>query len=255
LHKGYNLSISGDSGKYLGYLYAGTRIFDAQMKAVRQRLNQFVLPDGLLDATKLGENWFPRINADVFISHSHADRDLALGFAGFLADKFDLTSFIDSCVWGFGDELLKAIDKKYCYQPESKTYSYEKRNRSTSHVHMMLSTALSSMIDHCECLFFMNTPGSITPLDVIGKDGDGTLSPWIYSEIAFSRLVRRKLTPRTRPTEKAFTKVARELSEQIQILYSVEMDHLSSLRSKDLDRWHLSSMLSKDHPLDVLYRM
>ncbi len=255
MHKGYNLSLSGDVGKYLGYREAGVRIFDAQMKAVRQRLDQFVLPDGLLDATKLQGRWFPSIAADVFISHSHADRDLALGFAGYLSEKFNLTSFIDSCVWGFGDELLKSIDQKYCYQPETKTYVYEKRNRSTSHVHMMLSTALSSMIDHCECLFFMNTPSSITPLDVIGKNGDGTLSPWIYSEIAFSRLVRRKPAPRTRPTEKAFVKVARELSEQVQILYSVEMDHLGALKSTDLDRWLASSVLSKDHPLDVLYRM
>lgn len=58
---------------------------------------------------------------------------------------------------------------------------------------MMLSKALVTMMDRCECLFFLNTPSSITPADVIGEAGTGsTTSPWIYSEIAMSGLIRRK---------------------------------------------------------------
>ena len=64
-------------------------------------------------------NWFPQIKADIFISHSHKDEDLALALAGWLKVSFGLTAFIDSCVWGYANDLLKMIDYKYCYQKKT----------------------------------------------------------------------------------------------------------------------------------------
>ncbi|MGL5262686.1 MAG: hypothetical protein ACRC9P_09930, partial [Bacteroides sp.] len=109
-----------------------------------------------------------------------------MGLAGWLKNTFGLTVFIDSCVWGHSNDLLKEIDTNYCYQSESKVYNYQKRNYSTSHVHMMLSVALTQMIYNTECLFFLNTPNSITPKSIISQSE----SPWIYSEIATTRLIK-----------------------------------------------------------------
>lgn len=53
---------------------------------------------------------------------------------------------------------------------------------------MIFSVALTQMIDNTECLFFQNTPNSITPNATINH----TESPWIYFEIAMSRLIRKK---------------------------------------------------------------
>ena len=64
-------------------------------------------------------NWFPQIKADIFISHSHKDKGLALALAGWLEETFGLTAFIDSCVWGYANKLLKMIDDEYCYQKKS----------------------------------------------------------------------------------------------------------------------------------------
>nr|MBK7064154.1 hypothetical protein [Deltaproteobacteria bacterium] len=64
---------------------------------------------------------------------------------------FGLTAFVDSSVWGDANELLAEIDNRFCWSDDRRTYDYRKRNNSTSHVHMMLATALSVMIDRCEC--------------------------------------------------------------------------------------------------------
>lgn len=94
-------------------------------------------------------------------------------------------------MWGFSDDLLRKIDDKYCINnnSDSKSYSYEKRNYSTSHVHMMLSIAINKMINKTECLFFLNTPGSVSIEDTVQKT---TFSPWIYSELFTSEVIRKK---------------------------------------------------------------
>lgn len=55
------------------------------------------------------------------------------------------------------NDLLREIDEKYCRHSNGTSFDYDKRNYSTSHVHMMLSIALSRMIDKCESVFFLNS--------------------------------------------------------------------------------------------------
>lgn len=55
--------------------------------------------------------------------------------------------YLDECIWGSADKLLRIMDDKYCWQPERKTFSYIKRNLTTSHVHAMLSAAIYSVMD------------------------------------------------------------------------------------------------------------
>ena len=44
------------------------------------------------------------------------------------------------------NDLLRRIDENYCRHSNGISFDYNKRNYSTSHVHMMLSIALSKML-------------------------------------------------------------------------------------------------------------
>ena len=129
------------------YYEIGNTLFNALEKLAQESLKYYISTDGVLDGGKMMEDWFPAIEAHVFISHSHNDRDMAITLAGSLKKNFGIISFIDSCIWGFANDLLKIIDQKYCKLQGTNSYSYDLRNFSTSHVHMMLSTALAKMID------------------------------------------------------------------------------------------------------------
>lgn len=125
------------------------------------------------------------MNAQVFLSHSHQDEQAVIRLAGFLFHNYGITSFIDSTVWGYANDLLKKIDEAYCVQSKKPsggyTYDYDKRNQSTAHVHMILQGALAKMINCCEALVFVKTPSSLNPSDI--GDNTTTESPWIYSEL------------------------------------------------------------------------
>lgn len=195
---GMNAHIDEQLINYADFYETGLGLFKTQKKKVYTQLNSYIIEENQLDASALEKDWFPSIDVNVFISHSHNDQDFAVAFAGWLYHFFGITSFIDSCVWGYADDLLKMIDEEYCVSKRNDdgsvgTYSYKKRNQSTAHVHMILNTALLKMIDKTECLIFLNTPNSILLDDVINDTA--TSSPWIYSELMFSRMCsKRKLS-------------------------------------------------------------
>lgn len=153
-------------------------------------LEQYLLKDGnSLDGDKIQQKLFPETNADIFLSHSHGDENEVIKLA-ILLERKGFTVFIDSCVWGNAFTLLKTIDKKYCRDDGSTTYDYNRRNHSTSHVYMMLNTALHRMIDKCEIFLFLGTPKSTSVKEGI-KNQESLKSPWILSELAFTQHVRR----------------------------------------------------------------
>jgi hypothetical protein len=80
-----------------------------------------LLNDKIISGNQLSNHWFPQIKADVFISHSHQDEEEAIKLAGILKVVFRLEPFIDSCVWGHAEELLRMIDDKYCLRPRTTT--------------------------------------------------------------------------------------------------------------------------------------
>lgn len=219
------------------------QVFNRYKSSVQRTLGTYIYgDDGVIDGTALQNDWFPQMNCNVFISHSHNDEHLAIAFAGWLWDNFKLASFIDSCIWGYADDLIKDIDNVYCRNVSSSTYNYNKRNYSTSHVHMILNMALMQMIDQTECLFFLNTPNSICLDDI----NTCTLSPWIYSEIGISQIIEKKLR-RT----KYFSD---SLDESLQIKYKLDLSHLTSINVAKLNSWKKTN-LQGVKALDGLYKM
>ncbi len=268
MHKGFEIKIDSQhfpiyrKNLYDNYFSFGEELYNQTKSIIEKELSKYKLPDGSLDGSLMQANWFPQIKADIFISHSHNDKDFAISLAGWLNKEFGLTAFIDSCIWGFADNLLKLIDDEYCSnKKENKiiSYNYKNRNFSTSHVHMMLSTALSMMIDETECVFFLNTPNSITPDDVISK----THSPWIYSELAMTRLIReRNLSDyRSKVVTEMFSAVDRG-QKNVDIKYIVNTDHLIKIKKVDLNNWKeqwpyitYHSPNFRVHALDKLYEI
>ena len=259
MYRGFNLLLEDncfEEGDFEAFKEVGSDSFSSQKTSIEEKINSFVRDDGSLDGSMMQANWFPQIKADIFISHSHKDEELALALAGWLKETFGLTAFIDSCVWGYSNDLLKLIDDVYCRNINRNSYDYDKRNYSTSHVHMMLSVALTQMIDNTECLFFLNTPNSITPDTIINQ----TESPWIYSEIAMSRLIRKKELKEYRVMEyneslKTFSK-----DEKFKIQYDLPTDHLVDINVDDLNEWEekYEKQYSENlrvHALDKLYEL
>lgn len=250
MYRGFNLTWDFDSDHF----YQKGRVLNATNKLlVKRTLDSFLSHNGAMSGSKMQANWFPQIEADIFISHSHQDEKKAITLAGWLNENFEITTFIDSCIWGYSNDLLKMIDNKYCLNSNGETYSYQKRNNSTSHVHMMLSTALNMMIDQTECLFFLNTPSSITPSEVITQ----TESPWIYSEISMSELIRKKKLMDYRQHTKLFSKGG-EISENLKIEYDIFLGHLTDITKFNLENWKSGwDKFPKQsyYPLDILYKL
>ena len=159
---------------------------------VYDSLADIILVDGTVDGDYILKNYFPTVKADVFISHSHEDADLAIAFSQWLYENFKITAFDDHTIWGNGDKLIKELDNRYCYQSESKTYHYKPRNLTTSFVHLMLASAISKMIDSCEYLIFLNTPQSLSA----NPKGNTTGSPWIFYELLMAKLLMEKRSTR-----------------------------------------------------------
>jgi hypothetical protein len=220
MYRGFNLQVADDAFK--GYLKFGRSDRDAHRGAVRTALDSLTDNYGRVIASKLVADWFPHIRAQVFICHAHDNSLLAERLAGFFRYNFDITSFIDSNVWGCADDLLWLIDNQYCAQDTSYTFDYEKRNRSTSHVYMMLSVALTQMLNECECVIFLNTPETLSPRNYIA--GNSTESPWIYSELAMTSLIQK----RSREDHRGFAKRAMDAraDEALRVRYDVKIDHL-----------------------------
>lgn len=241
----------------LDYYYnVGVKLYANYKSDIRESLKTFLLTENTLDGSKIINKWFPAFKAHIFLSHSHRDEKSAIAFSGWLYENFDLITFIDSCIWGYSNELIKMLDNEYSWlDKENRIYAYEKVMDSTSHVHMMLSTALSKMIDKTECLMFYNTPNSVKSFG----NSDKTESPWIYSEIMFSQITRIAVPDRIKQLIKE-TKMFSAMEDVdhfekgLSISYDLDSTHLTELSVSKLIDWHKYHKLhKKEKALDKLY--
>jgi hypothetical protein len=249
MFRGFDVKIA----TYDEYHYRkGLEIFSSNEAKVTETLQQFIGIDGVINGSDLQNNWFKNINSHIFISHSHQDKELAIALAGYLYEKFELLCFVDSCVWGYCDKLLKQLDNKYCRNDDGKSYNYELRNFSTTHVHMMLSTALNMMIDKSESIFFINTPNSLISSEITAH----TYSPWIYSELSTSKIIR-KITPKRHLISENRTFSTKEelenLNESLKIKYRVDLREYVELSETEIIEWAENKVATPEEALDNLY--
>lgn len=213
------------------YYEIGTKYFEEQKRSVQNSLDTYLSASGVLRASDLENDWFPQVQADVFLSHSHKDEKSVIALAGLLSE-FGIHAFIDSCIWGYVNDLLKNIDDEYCIQSLKPNggciYDYNNRNDSTAHVHAILNGALAKMIDATECLIFLDTPNSLKVSDL--KDGI-TDSCWIYAELLYTRILRKKV-----PIRKSLANRSHAIFENntLQVEYNVDFSNLINLTFAEL---------------------
>ncbi len=223
---------------YRGYQYEATKVddelirlaknsYDRHKGIVKESLRGYLQENGALSGTKMMDDWFPKVECEVFISHSHADLNKTLTFAGWLYKHFGITSFVDSCVWGNAYDLQVVVDKEYCYNERNNTFDYRSVMSTTSHIHMMLASSLTMMIDKAECIFFINTPNSLSVNDTISK----TLSPWIYHELTICKYIYKRAPGTDRGTWKIIMKSAPDIE------YEVDLSPFPTVKEADLERW------------------
>ena len=191
-----------DKSIYNRYLEKGKVIYKDK-EQIKNVLREFLNYEGELEANKIIEDWFRSGEYDIFLSHSHKDEELAIAIAGMLNEKFGLKVFIDSQVWGYIYDLQKEIDDEYCKnEGEKNSYSYNKRNVSTSHVHLMLSNALRKMIDSCDFFFFLDSQNSLKYVNINSEDA--TFSPWINLEVEITNTIRIKKIKETKIFDESY---------------------------------------------------
>ena len=254
MYRGFNLTIDRQLNDH--FYSKGEEALKKNKQIVETKLEEFLLDDGSLDGTKIIENWFPTIKADIFLSHSHKDEKLAIIIAGILKVKLNLDTFIDSTIWGYSEKLLEIIDKKYCLNPGSKTYNYKKRNFSTSHVNLMLSSALNKMIDNSECILFLNSPNSVSMENL----DEFTYSPWIFSEISTTQIIRKNIPERLKSIikTKEFSEIIameRASEPKLAIKYKLDLSHLAKIDRKEFVKWVEEKFENKHLALNKLYEI
>lgn len=217
---------------------------------INKKINYFVGDNKEINLTDIGENWFPEIEADVFISHSHKDEKLAIKLALWLHYCFGIKAFIDSTVWGYSRELLYNIINNTAYDyffeyPNS--YKFDETLNINSHIDMLLSMALTKMIDKCECLIFLNTPNSISRENTMEK----TYSPWIYHEIGISKIIKNNMPNRLKLKIKQHS----FSNEELKSYFQTNTSHLFKLNENILNSWKINSKMSGAEELNYLYEI
>ena len=272
MYTAFNLKIALDDFASLSNLPSKELIENGQQRKedlqadLKLELERFISATGTIDGTGLSDEWFQTVQSDIFISHSHNDADLAFALSGWLKTKFNLDVFLDECVWGSADKLLRIMDDKYCWRPDRKTFSYEKRNLTTSHVHAMLSAAIYSVMDEAEVVLFLNTDESIPKInDTMAENSEYTLSPWIYQELMATKLLRTRDWSEYRKHAVLEHTQHKKDSAELTVAYKTPISDLTVLDKDALLRWknnyikhslRLDGFLfpnMEDHPLNCLY--
>lgn len=232
------------------YAEIGRKLMEEKRANIYSKLESYLRDDNSIDFTALQDDWFPTVNADIFISHSHADIKAVNALAGWFKEKFNVDVFIDSYIWGYCNDLLKEIDEKYCKHTNGKSFDYDKRNFSTAQIHMILSNALNKMIDKTECVIFLETDNSLSVNNDIQK---GTSSAWIYSELITTSIIRKKIPERFKD-DSEIRKFTNDLNESLKPYYRVNLSHCIDLTVEDLKNISEETLYEEKAYLDKMYK-
>lgn len=160
--------------------------------------------------------------------------------------------FVDSCIWKNVNDLLKILDDNYSKNIKSNTYNYDKRNKTTSHSYMILNAALQKQIDKCECIIFIKTDNSIS-----GEDGKGqyiTNSPWIYSEILTTNIIKPKKPKYYEMLNENKESDGLYHSKELKIEYYLNINKYKRITLEDINRASRINFVNSDS-LIILYQL
>ncbi|MGL2811214.1 TIR domain protein [Helicobacter pylori] len=135
--------------------------------------------DIILNHRELQEAFFspfkPQLKTvQVFLSHSHADRNKALEVKDYLESKTKRKVFIDSLFWDYKDDVL------------NKLAEYDNISRIEDAFTLILRESLEYMIKKCPYFVFLQSKNSVSLNQDLLKI---TYSAWIYEELRIAHSI------------------------------------------------------------------
>ncbi len=170
--------------------------------------------DIILNHNEIKEAFFspfkPQLkDAQVFLSHSHADRNKALEVKNYLESKTNHRVFIDSLFWDYKDNIVKEMSK------------YDNTSKIEDAFTLILRESLQDMIEKCPYFVFLQSNNSVSNqgLSCI------TYSAWIYEELKIAHSIRE-----SRPTPMMESwQVSHNISPFLESLETITLSKLSHI--------------------------
>ncbi len=134
--------------------------------------------DIILNHNKIKEAFFspfkPQLkNAQVFLSHSHADKNKALEVKNYLESETNHKVFVDSLFWDYKDDVLNELAE------------YDDISRIEDAFTLILRESLQDMIEKCPYFVFLQSKNSVSNQGLSRI----TYSAWIYEELKIAHSI------------------------------------------------------------------
>ncbi len=174
--------------------------------------------DGIvLNHNKIKEAFFspfkPQLkSAQVFLSHSHADKNEALKVKGYLEEDLDAECvFIDSLFWDYKDDVL------------NKLAEYDDTSKIEDAFTLILRESLQDMIEKCPYFVFLQSKNSVSLNQGLSQI---TYSAWIYEELRIAHSISAISESRPIPMMESF-QVSHDISPFLEHLETITLKKLS----------------------------
>ncbi|MGL2743499.1 TIR domain protein [Helicobacter pylori] len=140
--------------------------------------------DIILNHRELQEAFFspfkPQLKTvQVFLSHSHADKNKALGVKDYLENQTKRKVFIDSLFWDYKDDVLNELAK------------HDDISKIKDAFTLILRESLQDMIEKCPYFVFLQSKNSVSNQGLSRNQVllKITYSAWIYEELKIAHSI------------------------------------------------------------------
>ncbi|GAA9861579.1 toll/interleukin-1 receptor domain-containing protein [Helicobacter pylori] len=170
--------------------------------------------DIILNHNKIKEAFFspfkPQLKStQVFLSHSHADKNKALKVKNYLESRTKHKVFVDSLFWDYKDNVLNKLAK------------YNNTSKIKDAFTLILRESLQDMIEKCPYFVFLQSNNSVSNQGLSCT----TYSAWIYEELKIAHSIREsRLTPMTESWQ-----VSHDISPFLESLETITLKELSHI--------------------------
>ncbi|GAA8591914.1 toll/interleukin-1 receptor domain-containing protein [Helicobacter pylori] len=171
--------------------------------------------DTILNHNKIKEAFFspfkPQLkDAQVFLSHSHADKNKALKVKNYLESETNHRVFIDSLFWDYKNNVLKEIKKHHIDV-----------SKIEDAFTLILRESLQDMIEKCPYFVFLQNNNSVSNQGLSCT----TYSAWVYEELKIAHSIREsRLTPMMESMQ-----VFHDISPFLESLETITLKELSHI--------------------------
>ncbi len=174
--------------------------------------------DIILNHNKIKEAFFspfkPQLkNAQVFLSHSHADKNKALKVKSYLESETNQRVFIDSLFWDYKNNVLKEI----------KEHHHIDVSKIEDAFTLILRESLQDMIEKCPYFVFLQSNNSVSNQDLSRI----TYSAWIYEELKIAHSLIADST--LQESRIKAMRVSHNITNLLGRFKSISLDSLSNL--------------------------